>query len=193
MLDNKTPTVCVTCFNNIHKPLKFCIILTTGYNKSNCENHLDTTHPDLFLLLKKDDIVKVKPSFQQKNQQTLLNMSSTSSTVGKTKSNASNESAKYKEIMTSERVLEKIKRLLYLFFNSCNIAIRQSRNVHLKDLLQELVMHGSLLKNVSNKIFFTRYSYKKEEKQMFSNIARSEYQRYVLRRQQSHTQFVVAR
>ncbi|MCU0338122.1 MAG: hypothetical protein MUF12_09740 [Sediminibacterium sp.] len=132
---------------------------------------MDTTHPDLFALLKKDDKAKVKPSINPKNQQTLLDMSSKYSyAVEIPKSKSSNESAKDKEILTSETVLEKVKRLLHLFFNSCNIAIRQSRNVHLKDLLQELVMHGSLLKNVSNKIFFTRYSYKKEEKKMFSNI-----------------------
>lgn len=137
--------------------MKICVILTNNYNKTNCENHLESTHPDLFSLLKKENAVKTaKPLF---NQATLVDSCSVS--------NASHN----KQIMNNTTdVLDEIKKLLYLFFNSCNIAIRQSRNVHLKELLNVLVLKGSVLKNVTSKIYFTRYSYKKEEKKMFSSI-----------------------
>jgi hypothetical protein len=152
--DGASPTVCMTCYNNIQKPLKQCVIKTHNYNNHNCENHLKNIHPEIWSTISKEGITKPTDKKIPKGQTTLLQTGTNSS----------------QSKMSKEDVEAKVKELLYLFFNSANIAIRQSSNVHLRALLDLLVDKGHLLKNnLSTRIYFTRYSYKKEENCIFSN------------------------
>lgn len=60
------------------------------------------------------------------------------------------------------------EKLLYRFFNTANVSMNQTCNVHLHELIQLLISKGSLFKKGERNVSFTNYRYKAQETNAFA-------------------------
>lgn len=72
------------------------------------------------------------------------------------------------DLMSSADVANKAEKLLYRFFNTANVAMNQTSNVHLQELMQLLVAKGGTCHKAKKQIKFTMHRYKEQEFKAFA-------------------------
>lgn len=146
IMDNEHPCVCMLCWEDTKTPLvtlSECIILTAGYNPSNCKSHLRTTHtpeetPGLYsdcsTITNTNTIVTSKPA-----KPSQMNFFQYDSSV----------------VATPQIALSH----LYNFFNEANVAIAQANNKHLSNFINYLLDNSAQLRKKKQECLFSRHKY----------------------------------
>lgn len=134
------------CWNDTSKDVRSCIFGSNNYNITNIQTHLMNQHKSEKLNLKDNDR-------GEEVNNTIIDLVSSNTGGGLAMKSSTAPSV----------VLDKIYSLLYKFFNSANIAIKQADNKFLNDLLQYIIENGHLLKGKKLDVAFSRYKYKKQE------------------------------
>lgn len=146
---SKKVVVCQLCFDS-GTELKQCLIRTPKNNPANVVAHLSGRHTRL-AAKKFWDKVEARD-----NVRTMAVAAGMHNFV----------------VPISQRSLEadvsnEAENLLYRFFNTANVSMNQTNNVHLHELLQLLVAKGSVFKKGQKNIRFTPHRYKVQETKAF--------------------------
>jgi hypothetical protein len=133
------------------------LISTNNYNPSNCITHILHMHT-------KEDCPKI--TFPKDVVITMDNPSTKSMVT-----EISKTSSTRKQYGTpSKYACEKANGILYKFFNSANIAIRQANNEHLHEYSRYLIENAGVLQLQKNNICFSRHKYLKQELMLFNTF-----------------------
>ncbi len=145
-----SPIICMFCWNDLTKDTKSCIRSSPKFNVSNISTHLTNQHKGENLKLKDAGGVseKEKTSIISDSSAIIINPSTS----------------------TAAAINEKCNTLLYKFFNSANIAIRQSENPFLNDFLKYVTQHIPAFKGKKIDTNFSRHLYKKHEWLQFNQF-----------------------
>jgi hypothetical protein len=155
----KHPTMCMLCWNNSSKKVLDGVISTNNYNPSNCITHIVNMHT-------KSEAPYIK--FPNEVVISLDHHQSTQVTIG---SGSGSTASKKKNYGTpSKYACEKANGLLYKFFNSANIAIRQANNEFLHDYTRYLIGNANILQSQQSNLLFSRYKYIKQELLLFNTF-----------------------
>jgi hypothetical protein len=74
------------------------------------------------------------------------------------------------EHSTSSDVANQAEQLLYRFFNTANVAMNQTSNVYLNELIQLLIAKGAVCKKANKIISFSTHRYKEQEIKVFATF-----------------------
>jgi hypothetical protein len=150
--------MCMLCWNNSEKKVIDGVISTTNYNPSNCITHIVNMHS-------KEDAPHIKFP-----EDVVINVDNRS-----VASTFANEGSGRNSIQKSygtpvKYACEQANGILYKFFNSANIAIRQANNKHLHEYTRFIIENSSLWQSKKANIQFSRHKYLKQELLLFNTF-----------------------
>jgi hypothetical protein len=145
--------VCQVCFDT-KKELNKCLIAAPGISASNPELHMKTIH-------NREDAKAFYDKIDQRDN-----------VVARKKPNlfAGAQVQITLDDTTASDVSSKAEQLLYRFFNTANVSMNQTSNVHLHDLIKLLISKGGTFKNGNRNVSFNVRRYKAQENIAFASF-----------------------
>jgi hypothetical protein len=150
------------CWNNLEKKVIEGLISTNNYNPSNCITHIINMH-------KKEDApaIKFPEDVVIRMENPTMDNPSTSSLVTESTSTVATK----KQYGTPGKyACEEANSILYKFFNSANIAIRQANNEYLHEYSRYLIENAGVLQSQKSNVLFSRRKYLKQELMLFNTF-----------------------
>jgi hypothetical protein len=151
------PAVCKICFDNPLKPLEKCVFSTAGWNPTNLETHVRGCH-------NKEEAPLLFTTKEQRMNAHIISAAGRAVTKRASASSVSTFVSKN----NPEEALEEAHKLMYRFFNSANVSVRQGISPEFQNLLTYCVDNAASLKSQTDKLKLGIQRFRSEQFKSFS-------------------------